>query len=229
MRARLSRALRIVPRPGDGVTARWPAGQAVRLCIAMFRGERPDLPPGAALAGVSPSWMFCTSAHGPLVRPLAGAESAGEKGLFGTVRNAADRVFLECYGAGASVRPARPHEGLPSLAVKLVAGHGAGAGGGAAAGTIRMPPGTLARIPARLPGPDAGSRTAGTPTACPQTPGNSGWRADISPGIIRRAGSVRRPGPGTSRRSRLLWSVAVGAGRCGCPERRRPISRHHVE
>jgi hypothetical protein len=61
---------------------------------------------------------------------------------FGTVRNAADRVFLECYGAGASVRPARPHGGLPSLAVQLIAGHGAGAGGGAAAGTIRMPPGT---------------------------------------------------------------------------------------
>jgi hypothetical protein len=58
-------------------------------------------------------------------------------------------------------------------------------------GKIRMPPVSFVCIPAGLPdGRDVGR--------IPAYPGWSRAGADISPGIIRRAGSVRRPGPGNA-------------------------------
>ena len=67
---------------------------------------------------------------------------------------AADRVFLGCYGADASVRPVRRMD-LSSLAVKLIAvtaQRGRGAGDPDAAGVLDLHPGQAPWPGARAPG-----------------------------------------------------------------------------
>jgi hypothetical protein len=135
--------------------------------------------------------------------------------------HAADRVFLGDVTALALPSGLHAAWGLSSLAVKLIAVAVQGAGDGIPVGTIRMPPVSLVCIPAGLPG----GRDVGR---MPADPGWSRVGADISPGIIRQAGSVRRPGPGNA----AAEPAAVvpgwrGAGGCGCPERRRPVPVSH--
>jgi hypothetical protein len=96
----------------------------------------------------------------------------------------ADRVFLDCSGAGILVRHARC-TGRALLAVKLVAVHGAGR---------EREPGQDAWMPPRL---EEGSGTTG----CLETLDGPGLRDGRQPGIIQRtltpAGGRAR---GTSRR-----------------------------
>lgn len=61
-------------------------------------------------------------------------------------------------------------------------------------------------------GPGTASRMAGTPAACPKTPGSPGPREGHRSGIIQRAGPpADGQAPGTSRRNRRCGSQAAGA------------------
>jgi hypothetical protein len=86
-----------------------------------------------------------------------------------TRASAADRVFLDCRGAGILVRHARC-TGRALLAVKLVAVHGAGR---------EREPGQDAWMPPRL---EEGLRD----DRVPGDPGRPGLRDGRQPGIIQR-------------------------------------------
>jgi hypothetical protein len=112
--------------------------------------------------------------------------------------------------------------GLSSLAVKLIAVTVGGAGGGIPVGTIRMPPVSLVCIPAGLSdGRDIGRM--------PADPGWSRAGADITRGSSGGSDPSGGRGPGTPRRSRLLWSLAGGAQEDAAAQNVGSLSRDHTE
>jgi len=96
--------------------------------------------------------------------------------------SAADRVFLDCRGAGILVRRAH-RTGPVTPTVKLGTGHGAG---------VSRSAGRDALMPPRL---EDGLRDG---PAAGRVPGDRGRSGGPTPaGLIQRPGSGWRPGPGT--------------------------------
>ena len=203
-------------RPGDC----WchPAGQASGQRVP---GSRPRASDGKVTREVrTPIRRFMPSGSG--TSSAGRAEGAARR----FYAHAADRVVLDCNGAGTLVRHAWRTGCHPGG--KAERGSRQRAGGGTRPGTVRMPPVSSICIPVgpRRSGP--ASRMAGTPTACPKTSGSPGpWDGHWS-GSSSGAGLRQTAGPG-KRRSGVAAAVPGhrGAGGFGCPEPPRPVPPSH--
>ena len=148
-------------------------------------------------------------ARRPQAAALVAALADPDRGWDAIVIGEYERAF---YGAQyASMAPLFAHYGIVLWTPEA----------GGPVGTIRMPPVPLVCISAGLPG----GRDVGR---IPADPGWSRAGADISPGSSGGPDPSGSQGPGTPRRSRLLWSLAGGA-QDAAARNVGVLSRHHTE